>query len=200
MLKKTLMEDGSEIEEVDCYDPSTEQFVHISGSSQLLKDFHEGEITSGTTTLMQEGAYFDDDAGSLIFPDLANVQYGDKPETNRKLAVTTGMSSAPSEPPSFSTKPSFAPSETPSFSSIPSSVPSETPSFSTNPSSVPSQTPSFSSNPSSVPSQTPSFSTNPSKNPSETPSLSTIPSSVPSKTPSLSSNPSYVPNETPFFQ
>jgi hypothetical protein len=90
MLKKTLMEDGSEIEEVDCYDPSTEQFVHISGSSQLLKDFHDGEITSGSSTLMQEGAYFDDVEGSLIFPDLANVQYGDDPEARRKLAVTTG--------------------------------------------------------------------------------------------------------------
>ena len=132
MLKLTLMEDRSEIEEVDCYDPSTERFVHISGSSQLLKDFQKGEITSGTTTLMQEGAYFDDDAGSLIFPDLANVQYGDEPETNRKLAVTsTGMSSAPSEPPSFSSNPSFAPSETPSFSTIPSFGPSETPSLST---------------------------------------------------------------------
>jgi hypothetical protein len=90
MLKKTLMEDRSEIEEVDCYDPSTEQFVHISGSSQLLKEFHDGVITSGTSTLMQEGAYFDDDEGSLIFPDLANVQYGDDPEARRKLAVTTG--------------------------------------------------------------------------------------------------------------
>ena len=89
MLKKTLMEDRSEIEEVDCYDPSTEQFVHISGSSQLLKEFHDGVITSGTSTLMQKGAYFDDDEGSLIFPDLVNVQYGDEPETNRKLAVTS---------------------------------------------------------------------------------------------------------------
>ena len=147
MLKLTLMEDRSEIEEVDCYDPSTERFVHISGSSQLLKDFHGGEITSRTTTLMQEGAYFDDDAGSLIFPDLANVQYGDEPETNRKLAVTsTVMSSASSEPPSFSTNPSKAPSETPSFSTIPSSVPSETPSFSGNPSKNPSGAPSFSTN------------------------------------------------------
>jgi hypothetical protein len=34
MLKLTLMEDRSEIEEVDRYDPSTERFVHISGSSQ----------------------------------------------------------------------------------------------------------------------------------------------------------------------
>jgi hypothetical protein len=90
MLKNTLMEDGSEIEEVDCYDPSTEQFVHISGSSQLLKDFHGGVITSGTSTLMQKGAYFDDVEGSLIFPDLANVQYGDDPEARRKLAITTG--------------------------------------------------------------------------------------------------------------
>jgi hypothetical protein len=90
MLKKTLMEDRSEIEDVDCYDPSTEQFVHISGSSQLLKGFHDGEITSGTSTLMQKGAYFDDDEGSLIFPDLANVQYGEDPEARRKLAVTTG--------------------------------------------------------------------------------------------------------------
>ena len=90
MLKKTLMEDGSKNEQVDCYDPSTERFVHISGSSQLLKDFHDGVITSGTSTLMQEGAYFDDDEGSLIFPDLANVQYGDDPEARRKLAVTTG--------------------------------------------------------------------------------------------------------------
>jgi hypothetical protein len=90
MLKKTLMEDRSEIEEVDCYDPSTEQFVHISGSSQLLKEFHDGVITSGTSTLMQKGAYFDDDEGSLILPDLANVQYGDDPEARRKLAVTTG--------------------------------------------------------------------------------------------------------------
>jgi hypothetical protein len=89
MLKKTLMEDGSEIEEVDCYDPSTERFVHISGSSRLLKDFHDGVTTSGTSTLMQEGANFDDGEGSLIFPDLVNVQYGDEPETNRKLAVTS---------------------------------------------------------------------------------------------------------------
>ena len=51
MLKLTLMEDRSEIEEVDCYDPSTERFVHISGSSQLLKDFHGGEITSRRDTL-----------------------------------------------------------------------------------------------------------------------------------------------------
>jgi hypothetical protein len=27
MLKKTLMEDGSEIEEIDCYDPSTERLI-----------------------------------------------------------------------------------------------------------------------------------------------------------------------------
>ena len=90
LLKLTLMKDGSESEEVDCYDPSTEQFVRISGSSQLLKGFHDGVITSGRSTLMQEGAYFDDVEGSLIFPDLANVQYGDDPEARRKLAVTTG--------------------------------------------------------------------------------------------------------------
>jgi hypothetical protein len=90
MLKLTLMEDRSEIEQVDCYDPSTEQFVHISGSSRLLKDFHDGVITSGMSTLMQEGAYFDDYEGSLIFPDLANVQYGDEPGARRKLAVTAG--------------------------------------------------------------------------------------------------------------
>jgi hypothetical protein len=91
LLKLTLMKDGSESEEVDCYDPSTEQFVRISGSSQLLKGFHDGVITSGRSTLMQEGAYFDDVEGSLIFPDLANVQYVDEePEARRKLAVTTG--------------------------------------------------------------------------------------------------------------
>jgi hypothetical protein len=88
LLKLTLMKDGSESEEVDCYDPSTEQFVRISGSSQLLKGFHDGVITSGRSTLMQEGAYFDDVEGSLIFPDLANVQYVDEePEARRKLVV-----------------------------------------------------------------------------------------------------------------
>jgi hypothetical protein len=71
---------GSEIEQVDCYDPSTKQFVHISGSSRLLKDFHDGVTTSGTSTLMQEGANFDDGEGSLIFPDLVNVQYEQDPE------------------------------------------------------------------------------------------------------------------------
>ena len=96
MLKKILLEDGSEIEQVDCYDTSTDQFVHISGSNgnqienQLLDEFHNGMITSGQNTLMQEGAYFDDEEGSLILPDLTNVQYGEDPETRRKLAVATG--------------------------------------------------------------------------------------------------------------
>jgi hypothetical protein len=95
-VKKILLEDGSEIEQVDCYDTSTDQFVHISGSkgheieNQLLDEFHNGMITSGQSTLMQEGAYFDDEEGSLILPNLENVQYGEDPETRRKLAVTTG--------------------------------------------------------------------------------------------------------------
>ena len=95
-VKKILLEDGSEIEQVDCYDTSTDQFVHISGSkgheieNQLLDEFHNGMITSGQSTLMQEGAYFDDEEGSLILPDLTNVQYGEDLETRRKLAVATG--------------------------------------------------------------------------------------------------------------
>ena len=97
MLKKILLEDGSEIEQVDCYDTSTDQFVHISGSNgnqienQLLDEFHNGMITSGQNTLMQEGGYFHDDEGSLILPDLTNVQYGEDLETRRKLAVATGI-------------------------------------------------------------------------------------------------------------
>ena len=41
---------------------------------------------------MQEDAYyFDDEEGSLILPDLTNVQYGEDLETRLKLAVATGI-------------------------------------------------------------------------------------------------------------
>ena len=87
------MEDHSEIEEVDCFDPSTGQFAHISdpnAENEILSEIQSGKISSGETTLMQEGAYFDEEEGSLVITDLENVQYEDGPKTRRKLASTTG--------------------------------------------------------------------------------------------------------------
>lgn len=83
------MEDGSEIESYDCFDPSTETFHSLPHSRRLSSDFEAGILTSGYNTLMQEGSYFDDIEGSLNLPDIENIVYGELPEQQRrKLAVT----------------------------------------------------------------------------------------------------------------
>ena len=90
------MEDHSGIEEVDCYDPSTHRFAHVKGApeKELLAEFNRGTIISGESTLMLDGAYFDEENGSLVIGDLNNAQYGVLvvPEARRrKLATVVGV-------------------------------------------------------------------------------------------------------------
>jgi hypothetical protein len=88
------MEDFTEIEEIDCYDPSTDTYAEISSHAEgdthryLLSKFHSGEIVSGQSTLMQEGAYFDEN-GSLLVEDLEDVQIEKGPETRRQLLTAS---------------------------------------------------------------------------------------------------------------
>ena len=72
LLKVIEMEDHSGIEEVDCYDPSTHRFAHVKGTpeKELLAEFNRGTIISGESTLMLDGAYFDEENGSLVIGDL----------------------------------------------------------------------------------------------------------------------------------
>jgi hypothetical protein len=92
--KMILMEDFTEIEEIDCYDPSTDTYAEISSHAEgdshryLLSKFHSGEIVSGQSTLMQEGAYFDEN-GSLLVEDLEDVQIEKGPETRRQLLTAS---------------------------------------------------------------------------------------------------------------
>ena len=92
------MEDKSEAQEVDCYDRTTNRFVHISGLSKnedventLLSKFNSGKIVSGQSTFLLDGAYYDDDASSLIVPSLDGAIYGEDPVgSSRRLAETIG--------------------------------------------------------------------------------------------------------------
>ena len=92
--KMILMDDYSEIEEIDCYDPSTDTYAEISSHAEgearrsLLTKFHRGEIVSGQSTLMQEGAYFDEN-GNLFVEDVEDVQIEKGPETRRQLLTAS---------------------------------------------------------------------------------------------------------------
>ncbi len=88
-----IMEDESELEEVDCFDPTSGTYSHIGNKiveDLILKQFHDGKLTSGTSTLMQEGAFFDDDeGGALIVHEDKDLEFGGNHEqARRKLAVT----------------------------------------------------------------------------------------------------------------
>jgi hypothetical protein len=80
LVKEIMLQNYTEIEEIDCYDPSTGTYSKVESESdgdsqrRLLHKFHSGEIKSGQSTLMQEGAYFDDSSGSLIVSDIENVR------------------------------------------------------------------------------------------------------------------------------
>ena len=95
LLSSILMEDQSHSEEVGCYEPSTNRIFRISGMNQneLLDAFHNGNIISGQTTLIQEGAHFNDqDATLTVIPELVDsFEYGvhDKLlESRRPLSST----------------------------------------------------------------------------------------------------------------
>ena len=90
----------SETEEVDCYDPNSGLHFRIEGpvesdadiQGQLLDLFHKGIIISGESTFVQDGAYYDDERGTLNVSGLENVEYGeiDPSKRRRRLAVTIG--------------------------------------------------------------------------------------------------------------
>ena len=89
------MEDHSEIEEVECYDPSTEMYAIIpdqNAQENLLTLFKSNIINSGISTLIQDGAYFDDEEGSLILAaDYDSIQYAEQAadgNSTRRLAST----------------------------------------------------------------------------------------------------------------
>ena len=93
------MKDYSEKEEVDCYDPTTRQFSTIKGpegddvQKKLLDLFHSGDIKSAQSKFIQDGAYYDDEAGTLNIFGAYNHHDGEEDEPydrNRRLAVTTG--------------------------------------------------------------------------------------------------------------
>lgn len=96
-LKNTLMEDQSNIEEVECHELSTNHVFHICGIDQsvLLAELHSGNITSGQTTLMQEGAHFNDQNATLeIIPHLVDrIEYEDykAPLESQRPLSTTGF-------------------------------------------------------------------------------------------------------------
>ena len=97
MLKKTIMEDKSEVDEVNCYDKRINRFAHISGSSgngdiknMLLSKFNSGMIVSGQSTFMLDSAYYDNEVGSLIVPGLNGAVYGEDAGPCRRLVETTG--------------------------------------------------------------------------------------------------------------
>lgn len=95
-----LMEDGTDVESVQCFEPSTRHVFEISGISQdeLLSRFdssnYEGLRERGAPTLMQEGAFYDEESATLVLdPELEMIQYGiyegdSLHESRRKLAVT----------------------------------------------------------------------------------------------------------------
>ena len=89
--KMIFLDDFSESEEVECYEASTDTYFEIMSidNENLLSKFYSGEIVSGVSTLMQEGAYFEN--GSLFVEDIENVQIvkGKGPETRRQLTTTS---------------------------------------------------------------------------------------------------------------
>lgn len=94
VLYKTIsMEDGSEIEEVDCYDATSDYYSHIGDKNveaSILEKLKNGNLISGESTLMQEGAYFDEDEAALIVDEYADLEFGRRKnsQSRRKLAVT----------------------------------------------------------------------------------------------------------------
>ncbi len=92
LLKKVLLEDHKEVEELDCYDPKSNQYAHIIGpiENQLIDKMHDGKLTSGYSTLMQEGAYFDDREKTLSLINDEDVMYGEveEPGSQRRLTST----------------------------------------------------------------------------------------------------------------
>lgn len=93
-LSEISLEDGSEIERVECLELSTHHVFRISGISQdeLLSQFDVPLSEDQAPTLMQEGAYFDEETATLVLdPDhLETVQYGlyedeDAHQFHRKL-------------------------------------------------------------------------------------------------------------------
>lgn len=82
MAQETDSSDSSPMQtsaEVDCFDPSSGHISHIVGGNNqtdLINKVYQGEIESGETTLMQDGAYFDKE-GSLVITDSDKVHYND---------------------------------------------------------------------------------------------------------------------------
>ncbi len=92
LFKAMHMENGNKIEEVDCFDPSLGTYSHIANrqvEGEILKKFKDGELTSGISTIMQEGAYFNHDERDLVINENKDLDFGGKyDQSRRKLAVT----------------------------------------------------------------------------------------------------------------
>eukprot|EP00816_Leptocylindrus_hargravesii_P009684 CAMPEP_0196803776 /NCGR_PEP_ID=MMETSP1362-20130617/3256_1 /TAXON_ID=163516 /ORGANISM="Leptocylindrus danicus, Strain CCMP1856" /LENGTH=651 /DNA_ID=CAMNT_0042175603 /DNA_START=64 /DNA_END=2019 /DNA_ORIENTATION=+ len=95
LLKETRFLDGTNLEEVDCFDSSNGLIAKIKGPNGAQEDFirrfKNGELKSGKSTLKKNGAYFDED-GNLVLPNLDNLEIGESSENTdkRRLATVVG--------------------------------------------------------------------------------------------------------------
>ena len=93
LLKQIIYEDHEE-EQVECFDETTGQIVSLSAfESHILEMVKSGTIESGAATLIQEGAYFDDENRRLILngdahPDSLTIEAQSK-DNRRKLFTGT---------------------------------------------------------------------------------------------------------------
>lgn len=98
LLKQIIYEDHEE-EQVDCYDETTSQFVSLSAfEDHILEMMKSGAIESGGATLIQEGAYFDDENRRLILngdahPDSLTIEAKSIDHETRRRKLVTGTKS-----------------------------------------------------------------------------------------------------------
>ena len=91
LLKQIIYEDHEE-EQVECFDETTGQIVSLSAfESHILQMVKSGAIESGAATLIQEGAYFDDENRRLILDEGAHpnsLTIETKQKDNRRKLFT----------------------------------------------------------------------------------------------------------------
>ncbi|GFH56166.1 hypothetical protein CTEN210_12642 [Chaetoceros tenuissimus] len=98
LLKQIIYEDHEE-EQIECYDESTSQFVSLSAfESHILEMVKSGTIESGAATLMQEGAYFDDENRRLVLngdahSDSLTIEAKSIDHETRRRKLVTGTKS-----------------------------------------------------------------------------------------------------------
>ena len=97
LLKVTTYEDGHEEEEVDCFDEETNSYSKIAttrGSeyiqSELLSKFKKGELHSAESTLMHEGAFYEENTLVLPRESIAKAEFGHQIHSRgrRRLAIS----------------------------------------------------------------------------------------------------------------